>query len=165
MKYNIYCDGSSKANGTENNGGGWGIAIFDEEDNMICGENQYSSGVTTTNNEQELLGLIAALKYTQEHQEDKFTIYCDSAYCVNAFNSWIEKWKNLDWKRDEKGAEVKNLELMKQLDEYRTINFPNFTIEKVKGHAGNKGNELADKLASLKESAKHNTGCGCGCGH
>ena len=42
----------------------------------------------TTNNRMEIKGLITALELaTNKYKEEECFIYCDSAYCVNMFNS------------------------------------------------------------------------------
>ncbi len=73
-------------------------------------------------------------------------VYSDSAYAINTFTSWMFSWQKKGWlKSDNKTPE--NLDLIKS---YFTLYEKGYRIElkKVKGHAGNKGNELADKLAT-----------------
>jgi ribonuclease HI len=42
----------------------------------------------TTNNRMEIKGLISALELaTTKYKNEECIIYCDSAYCVNMFNS------------------------------------------------------------------------------
>jgi ribonuclease HI len=73
-------------------------------------------------------------------------IYSDSAYCVNMFNDWISTWASNGWTNSKKEI-VKNYDLVKKLYEYKKIDFPNFQVLKIKGHADNIGNELADAYA------------------
>ena len=73
-------------------------------------------------------------------------VYSDSAYCVNTFNTWMFSWARNNWiKSDKKTPE--NLELIQAYyDLYQKCY--KIDLRKVKGHAGNKFNELADGLAT-----------------
>ena len=108
----------------------------------------------TTNNREELKAILAAYEIatTLGDEEYSFTIYSDSAYCVNMANSWIRGWAANGWKNSKKKT-VENLDLVKRLYNYLNINFFSCQILKVKGHAGHAGNEMADALAA-KNTAK-----------
>lgn len=96
----------------------------------------------------EIMGLIAALNLAITiYKEEKCIIYCDSAYCVNMFNSWISNWAANNWIGSSK-EQVKNLDLIKRIYKYKLIDFPNFEIVKIHGHKGEIGNELADAYAT-----------------
>lgn len=47
-----------------------------------------------------------------------------------------------------KKKEVENVDLVKEIYKYLSIEFFNFQIKKCKGHSGEIGNELADALAT-----------------
>ena len=98
----------------------------------------------TTNNQMELTAVIEGLKALKE--PCKVTVYSDSAYVVNAFNQdWITGWINNNWRNSKKDP-VANKELWEELialTKKHTVEFI-----KVKGHAGNKYNEICDKLAT-----------------
>lgn len=105
-----------------------------------------------TNNQMELEALLHALELTQtKYIEEECVIYSDSRYVVCSFNEWLKGWAANNWKNS-KNQPVENLELMKKLYKYKLIDFPNFTVEKVPGHAGLIGNEIADALASHNEA-------------
>ena len=141
----MYCDGSSKANGQANNTGGYGLAVF--RDDMLI----YHYGeqcIDTTNNREELKALIHALRLSQStFKEEVCVIYSDSAYVVNMCNEWIRNWARNHWMNSKK-VEVENIDLVKEIYNYIALDFPNFQITKVPGHAGVLGNELADALAT-----------------
>ena len=99
----------------------------------------------------ELEAILFALKLTQSDKSKQFTIYCDSAYCVNICNEWIKGWAKNGWTRG-KNEEIKNLDLIKEIYQYINIDFPNYIIEKCQGHYGNIGNELADALATNNQT-------------
>ena len=97
----------------------------------------------------EIKGLLIALELaTNKYKNEECIINCDSAYCVNMFNEWISNWASNNWIGSNK-EEVKNLDLVKELYQYKQIDFPNFIVQRVAGHQGIIGNELADAYASM----------------
>lgn len=138
----IYADGASKGNPGP---GGFGVAVLENVNITNIYSKQYPH---ITNNQGELKGLLFALALaTTQYKNEKVTIYSDSAYCVNMFNDWIHTWAGNGWKNSKKQT-VENIELVQQLYTYASIEFPWFSVEKVKGHCGIIGNELADAAAS-----------------
>ena len=105
-----------------------------------------------TNNQAELKGLIWALNLAiTDYKNKKVEIYSDSAYCVNMFNNWIHTWAGNNWLNSKK-KEVENIKLVKTLYTFACIDFPNFIVKRVPGHAGILGNEIADAIASKNEA-------------
>lgn len=152
----IYCDGSAKNNGKENNIGGFGVCVLIPDNNFPNGFRiDYTLGISTigkTNNQNELAALLKALELTQtKYKNSECIIYSDSAYCVNIFNDWIENWAYRGWVRGG-NQPIENLDLIKQLWEYRKIEWSNFQVKKVLGHAGILGNETADALATSNQA-------------
>lgn len=146
----IYTDGSCRGNGKENSEGGWGVASFKEkEGQFFCDHFTGEYSDNTTNNREELKAMLYALMITQYdvYKKEKCIIYCDSAYVVNICNDWIWIWQRKGWVRSG-GQPIENLDLIKQIYQYLSEPFPNFTIEKIKGHSGTIGNELADAVAT-----------------
>lgn len=141
----IYCDGSTKTNPGP---GAFGVVILDDNDNILyIYRKEYES---TTNNRMELEGLIHALEKYQEYEYNasgKVTIYCDSAYCVNMYNDWIDSWYTNGWRRS-KNQEIENLDLVQLLYKIKYENLFVPTVKKVKGHNGDFGNELCDAVAA-----------------
>lgn len=83
----MYVDGSSRNNGKQNSTGGYGIVVV--KDNVII--NYYSEYFkNVTNNQIELKAILKAFELSQTQYKGKqYTIYSDSAYCVNICNKWI----------------------------------------------------------------------------
>lgn len=142
----IYTDGSSRGNPGP---GGYSVIIL--INNII--EYSYAEYFdNVTNNQMELKAIIHAIELaSNRYKEEECVIYCDSAYCVNTCNDWIRTWASNNWKNSKK-EEVKNIDLMKKLYELIIKEFPNYTIEKVSGHIGVVGNELADAAASNNQA-------------
>lgn len=72
-------------------------------------------------------------------------VYSDSNYCVQTFNEWMFNWARNGWiKSDKKIPE--NLDLIQAYYDWYQKGY-RIDLRKVKGHVGNRGNELVDKLA------------------
>jgi ribonuclease HI len=134
----IYTDGGCRGNPGI---GGWGVWLqFGEFDKKMYGSSQ-----DTTNNRMEL---TAAIKALEALKSDKIEVdlFTDSKYVMDGITKWIKSWKVKDWKTANKKA-VKNVDLWKILDELNQKFCVNWHW--VKGHSGDKGNEIADNLANL----------------
>ena len=144
----IYIDGACRGNGKEESHGGYGIVIFDDNQNLIDAYCKHFDNVT--NNQMELKAFLKTfeLLYTK-YKNEKATIYSDSAYCINILTSWIYSWSKNNWKTS-KGETIKNLDIILSLYKYYNINFfiNQIVFAKVKGHDGILGNQLADALAT-----------------
>ena len=148
----IYTDGSAKANGTKENCGGFGVCCLIPDENCKTGfrvDFTVSQQILcVTNNRMELKAIIEALRLSQTRYKDyECVIKSDSAYCVNMINDWIYHWFRNGWTRA-KGEPIENLDLIKEIWEYLKIDFANFRVEKILGHANIPGNEIADALAT-----------------
>lgn len=143
----IFTDGSCSNNGYENSVGGFAAVIMSSPTNieaLFCKHDIEN----TTNNRMELEGMIAALQYCFCHNLENFIIYSDSAYVVNIINDWMWKWYNNGWTRP-KNQPIENLDLIQKIFTlYNRFEIINFKIEKVSGHSGVAGNELADAYAT-----------------
>ena len=136
MKIKIYTDGACSGNPGK---GGWG-ALIQENDN----EKKLSgSELNTTNNRMELTAVIKALEHYNEAKE--IEIFTDSKYVMQGITEWIKNWKTNHWKTSQK-KDVKNKDLWVLLDSVSAKHDIKWSW--VKGHAGDYGNEIADKLAT-----------------
>lgn len=133
----LYTDGACSGNPGK---GGWGaVLIYGTIEKQMSGVEEM-----TTNNKMELTAVIMGLRALKE--PCKVELYSDSAYVINAFeNNWIESWINNGWKNAKKQP-VANKELWEELIELTHKH--EITFNKVKGHAGNKYNEICDSLAT-----------------
>ena len=136
MEYIIYTDGACSGNPGP---GGWGAIILNEENETnISGKEK-----STTNNRMELMAPIMALRKIKK--ASKITIYTDSIYLKNGITTWIKNWEKNGWISANKKP-IKNKDLwvtLNKLSKEHVINW-----KWIKAHAGNKYNEIADKLAT-----------------
>ena len=144
MSIKIYTDGGCTGNPGP---GGWAAVIL-TNDNEI----KLSGGSkSTTNNQMELSAVIKSLEYIGK--EFSFNIpleiYTDSQYVKNGITSWINNWEKNGWKTAAKKP-VKNKEFWVAL---RTLTkMTKITWNWVKGHSGDKYNEMCDELVAIERS-------------
>ncbi len=149
----IYTDGSTREKNQRgaSNKGGYGYVVYD--DNIII--DAYSEQVeNTTNNEMELMALIAVIeKYGTEEDWGCPEVYSDSMYAINCLTNWAYTWELNNWYRAN-GKPIENLALVQKGYSLLKSNTHNVNINYCKGHNGIEGNELADKLATGEISAE-----------
>ncbi|HLI78652.1 MAG TPA: ribonuclease H [Candidatus Binataceae bacterium] len=124
-KFVIYADGACIGNPGP---GGWGVVIAEPAE--LYRELSGGPFPATTNNKMEITAVIEGLRAIEQGVD--VIVRSDSEYVV--------KTMTLGWKRNA------NQELWRDLDREvaaRTVRF-----EWVRGHAGDKNNERADKLAA-----------------
>lgn len=135
----VYTDGGCHGNPGP---GGWACVILDGSQ-----ENAFSGGEkATTNNRMELMAAIQSLSQIAQNAEwknRKVKVFSDSQYVKNGITSWISNWKANGWKTANKKP-VLNRELWEELDELYSALDVEWSW--VKGHAGNKYNEMCDQL-------------------
>ena len=137
----IFTDGACKGNPGP---GGWGAVIrYGKHAKEICG-----GEIDTTNNRMELLAAINALNVLVEPCE--VLLHTDSKYVLDGITRWVEGWKRNGWKNACKQP-VRNAELWHKLIDAAERH--EIEWHWVKGHSGNEGNDLADKLASAAAEA------------
>lgn len=154
-KIRVFTDGSCSYNPGP---GGW-AAVFE-----IDGECRVLRGndANTTNNRMELRAVIEAYrrivsrKVKALRRVEDYEIHSDSAYVVNAITlGWLDKWRRKGWQND-RGEPTKNKDMWRELAtllEMADAAGMRITVHKVKGHAGNPLNEMADKIA-VEETEK-----------
>jgi ribonuclease HI len=131
----IYTDGACSGNPGK---GGWGAVL-------LCGHHKkeiYGFAEHTTNNQMELKATIESLKTIKKPSE--IILYTDSIYVKDGITKWIIDWKKNGW-RNSRRQPVKNIDLWQELD--LLILEHKITWKWVRGHSGNKYNEIADQLA------------------
>lgn len=158
MKITLYTDGASRGNPGP---GGWGVYVEVIKDKLYT-TNLSGGEKNTTNNKMELIAAIESLKYLKkniskilDNREVKIKIRLDSKYVKHGITEWIKGWEKNNWKGSNR-KEVANKELWQELLKLKNIineklekrGFKEISWEYVEGHAGIKGNEMADKLAT-----------------
>lgn len=124
----IYTDGACSGNP-----GPAGIGIYLQRPEEVVEISEYiGSG---TNNIAELTAILRALQSLAEDERDKVIhLYTDSGWSLGVL---IQGWK----------AKT-NLELIDEIKELMK-QFPKLELLKIRGHAGQDGNEEADRLATM----------------
>lgn len=134
----IYTDGGCRGNPGI---GGWGVWLkFGKHEKKLSGSDK-----NTTNNQMELTAAIKALEAIKS-KDISIELFTDSKYVMNGITKWIKSWESKNWKNSKK-QDVKNAQLWKKLNKLNQE--LDVTWHWVKGHSGNQGNDIADKLANL----------------
>ena len=133
----VATDGACKGNPGP---GTWAFAVFNSKEKYVG--HKKGSNKLSTNNEMELTAIKEALNWAEKFGHP-IHILTDSQYCLTGITKWAEGWAKRGWKTSS-GTQVKNIELWKEVMASKA----NFTIEKVKGHSGNKFNDMADLLCN-----------------
>lgn len=141
----FFTDGSCLANGTKDACGGYGVVGINERGEIVFARAKRSEN--TTNNREELKAILYVMfNYGSMDEKNIPIVYSDSAYCVNTFTSWMFSWQKKGWvKSDKKTPE--NLDLIKAYYDWYQRGY-RIDLRKVKGHAGDVLNEIADGLAT-----------------
>jgi len=129
-----YTDGSCIGNPGK---GGWGVALIK---NDVLVSTHFGREEMTTNNRMELKGVISAM----ELNKDITAIYTDSKYVKNGIEVWIHNWIKNEWMTSSKRP-VKNRDLWEKLYILNIKYKPEWKW--VKGHSGDKWNDLVDRIA------------------
>jgi ribonuclease HI len=129
-----YTDGSA----SPNPGPGGYAVILDDKPVVLGGE---PDGRITTNIRMEGMAIIAALKHAAG---EPCQIYTDSEFWINVITKWAPGWEANGWKK--KSGPIQNLDIVQEVCPlYRQSQAK---LIWVRGHVGDKGNELADHWAN-----------------
>jgi ribonuclease HI len=138
----IFTDGATRGNGTDHSLGAFAYSLHYKGK-----EKEYAEArLQTTNNIQELLGIIKALSELKLF-DVPVVVYSDSKYCIRGITeNWIGKWKRNGWLTSNK-TPVANKELWMELDSL-VSKFQSIKFEHIHGHSDNEGNDHVDLLCN-----------------
>ena len=123
--FKIYTDGAYSG---LRNRGGWSFVVIHNNEKIYS---TFDTQLDTTNNRMEIKASLEAMLWMKSNNIKTAVIFTDSMYVINTMTK--------DWKRN------KNNDLWDKMDE--AINGLTIDWQHVKGHSGNKWNELCDVLA------------------
>lgn len=133
----VYTDGSYKP---QTGVGGWGAVVID---NGRTGE-LFGSSIDTSVIRMEMTAIVFALEHFTEPK--KILLYTDSYDIVLAMTDLICRWKSNGWVNG-RAQSITNRDLWNALD-FLCDDYHQVVWNWVRGHAGNKYNERADRLAN-----------------
>nr|XP_053634771.1 ribonuclease H1-like isoform X1 [Cherax quadricarinatus] len=136
----VYTDGACNKNGRK--GATAGIGVYFGPNHPL----NVSKPVRgrATNNTAEIQAATCALELSKTLGFKKVAVHTDSLFMIDCMTSWLKNWKKNNWVK-KNGDPVKNKNDLIVLDaasEGLAVKWVH-----VKGHAGHKGNEMADRLA------------------
>lgn len=133
----IYTDGSYSI---KREMGSYGIVlVHGDHEKQIKGEIFTDS----TSQRMEIMAVIVALETISDNPKWEYLFNVDSQYVINAINKkWVFRWEQTNFEG------YKNGDLwIRFLKRYREFDIKRLRFKWVKGHVGNKYNEIADDLA------------------
>jgi len=140
IEIHLFTDGACSGNPGP---GGWAYILR----HLASGKESERAGAEqlTTNNKMELTAVVEGLSALK--RPCNVELFTDSVYVGKGMSEWMPKWKANAWRRREgkKWAEVKNVELWKQLDKLLQVHQVKYT--RVAGHSGHPENDRCDELA------------------
>jgi ribonuclease HI len=134
----VYTDGACSGNPGP---GGWAWAVAPDGDPHGAG-----GEAQTTNQRMELRAVLEALRALGVGSEaGPIEVVSDSTYVVNCFrDKWWVKWQRNGW-QNSKRQPVANADMWQPLVEL--VNTGDVEFRWVKGHSGDRMNDLVDELA------------------
>mmetsp|Transcript_24291 Transcript_24291/g.45452 ORF Transcript_24291/g.45452 Transcript_24291/m.45452 type:complete len:280 (-) Transcript_24291:212-1051(-) len=142
----VYTDGACEHNGTPRAKAGVGVYFGPGDSRNIS---EPLPGALQTNQRAEMLAVIRALEVMNGRKDNApLVIKSDSNYTVKGHREWLPNWKRNGWKTSTK-SDVKNSDLWRRLDSemIKARARRDVLLQWVRGHAGEIGNEAADRLA------------------
>jgi ribonuclease HI len=138
-RYQVYTDGGADPNPGP---AGWGAVILDQATGAV--RELSGAAAHATNNRMELTAAIRALEALPPEAE--VAIHTDSIYLKKGVTEWLPRWIARGWRR--RTGELRNEDLWRELAA-RTAG-RRVSWSWVKGHAGHRHNERADRLAAAE---------------
>jgi ribonuclease HI len=133
-----YSDGSCLRNGRAGASAGYGVCWPEHPQQSQSARLEGRA----TNQRAELRGAIAAVEQSASMGPGRLELRTDSQYVVKGVNDWMPGWKANDWSRP-----VQNADLFQRLDGAIAGHAGRVEVRYTPGHAGEPGNEEADRLA------------------
>ena len=167
---NVYCDGSTSNNGSNQATGGYGV--YFPEDESLNMSFQYTHEIPT-NQKTELYAMMMAIRqcilYIKNLSTDKeeitgepmqnvkyiFNIHTDSMYTINCLDKWMANWIKKGMKKAD-GKPVQNTHILDPLyklyTRFKDTNTMQIKLHHINAHTGKTdihslGNAMADKLS------------------
>jgi ribonuclease HI len=138
MSLQVFTDGASSPDGR----GGWAYVVVNEDMEILRGQGS-ALGVTHQRMEIRAVaeGLLAAPKTVP------IQVVGDSAYLIDCFrDEWHVKWESNGWRNYSKKPVANRDEWERLLAAWRARKAET-TWERIKGHNGDRWNEIVDALA------------------
>lgn len=135
----FYTDGACRMSQEQKGLASWAVIAVHRPELNCSGILKNSS-----NQRAEIEAVIQACVLANTHKLRDILVVTDSKYVFNAIEKWIDRWKGNGW-LDNKHKPVKNEDAFRRLVDAKAN--LNLNVAHVRGHQGDKYNELADQMA------------------
>jgi len=139
----VFTDGACPNNGKSGARAGVGVWWGPNHSMNIS---QPIQGDRHTNNSAEIQAATIAITQATGAGVNKLRVNTDSEFLINCVTQWMTNWKRNGWITKSKQP-VKNKEDLMSLDDAMNSGRIEVKWNHIKGHAGHRGNEEADRLA------------------
>ena len=148
MTLQIFTDGASSPDGR----GGWAYVAVKDGIELLRGQ---GSALGVTHQRMEIRAVAEALLAAPSNVPVE--VVGDSAYVIDCFrDQWYTKWENNGWKNYKKKPVANRDEWERLITAWRAREAET-TWNRIKGHNGNRWNEIADALAVEAKGQAHST--------
>lgn len=131
--------------------GAWAYTTSYNNGKTIIKRESSSSCKNTTSQEMEVIAILKCL-YAIPTKVGLTTIYSDSRYCVESFNSWIGKWLKNGWKKADGTKVIHRVlfeEAIRRIEVLKSCGM-SIQFKHVSAHIGIAGNEYVDNLVRIE---------------
>ncbi|XP_012265867.2 ribonuclease H1 [Athalia rosae] len=146
---NVFTDGACSGNGQL--GAMAGIGVWFNDNHPLNVSRPVTNGSRATNNLAEIQAVTEAAKQAAKAGVKKLKINTDSQFLISCITQWMPKWKKNGWRKAD-GEHVINKEELILME--KALQPLEIAWNHVRGHAGVRGNEEADKLARAGANAQ-----------
>ncbi|BES93577.1 RnaseH [Nesidiocoris tenuis] len=137
----VYTDGACSSNGRSEAKAGIGVWFSHNHPLNVSAPVKGAP----TNNTAEIQAARIAITQAASAGIKNLAIHTDSKFVIDCITKWIHRWKKNGWKLSTGGPVKNKVELLKLDEAIQSLDSVQWIH--VRGHCGNLGNEMADRLA------------------
>lgn len=141
----VFTDGACENNGRGAHRARAGIGVYWGPGHPL-NVSEPVTGPRATNNVAEIQAMSKAVEQARGAGLPKLRIFSDSGFGINCATKWMGGWKRNGWLKSD-GQEAKCRADLEVLDGHLVRGDVEVNFVHVRGHSGNEGNEMADRLA------------------
>uniref|UniRef100_A0A1I8IL64 Ribonuclease H1 n=1 Tax=Macrostomum lignano TaxID=282301 RepID=A0A1I8IL64_9PLAT len=139
----VYTDGACHSNGRDNSRAGIGVYFGDGHPWNVAERHPGRQ----TNNAAEIAAAKRAVEIAEREGVEALEVRTDSQFLISCLTAWLPKWRRNGWRLSD-GGTVRVRQEIESLADLLDSTRVRVNFRHVRGHSGNHGNEMADRLAN-----------------